>query len=407
MLDELLINPEHSKKPPVFSEDTVSEDAVMSLISALSEPAMHRPELSNLGITSKWLGEHADDALEHVGALGQPNSAKQQEYFRKSFTDLDLIQKVIPEVIGAHWTDDDVWAYVTVKFKTGPDWTAETTSQPPFMLPWKCNLAGRDFKTYNADLSRSLSELLPIGAVNQKRLSGEGLDSQLYQAVGRAINKQWREIGAEDVAGPSLDLLRTKYTIRRSEVSDYNSLTYGLPWEQNGPRQTNLDADVRLASFPSNLTVATAFPIEDGKAVGVDTFLQVGKKYEQLVLRNPWIMASLRKHPELGAWLMFVKDSSMSEKALRIFSADMQTLGRDDLALEVSSERLNVALLNYYGSYLILFPDHHAIIWRWEEYRDMFPWPASALTTKYCTDYNTSTGGCVAAVVGADGKLQR
>ena len=48
-------------------------------------------------------------------------------------------------------------------------------------------------------------------------------------------------------------------------------------------------------------------------------------------------------------------------------------------------------LLNYYGNYLIIFPDHHAIIWRWGKYRDLFSWPADTLKTERCKDYATST----------------
>jgi hypothetical protein len=52
-----------------------------------------------------------------------------------------------------------------------------------------------------------------------------------------------------------------------------------------------------------------------------------------------WLMASLKKHSDLGAWLMFVKDTSMSDKAMRIFSSDMGDLGRNDLAREISEHQ--------------------------------------------------------------------
>ena len=37
-------------------------------------------------------------------------------------------------------------------------------------------------------------------------------------------------------------------------------------------------------------------------------------------------MASLKKHSDLGAWLMFVRDTSMSDKAMRIFLLTCTTL---------------------------------------------------------------------------------
>ena len=60
--------------------------------------------------------------------------------------------------------------------------------------------------------------------------------------------------------------------------------------------------------------------------------------------------------------LHFSEGRSLTDKALRIMTADMHLLGRDDLAQEVAVHRDDVALLNYYGSELILFSDHHAIV---------------------------------------------
>jgi hypothetical protein len=153
--------------------------------------------------------------------------------------------------------------------------------------------------------------------------------------------------------------------------------------------------------------VATVFPFEGGDAIGIDTFLQEGQRYERIVLDNPWIMVSLKKHPDLGAWLIFVKDVSMSEKAMRIFAADMHAHGRDDLAQEVSAHRAEIADLSYYGDEVILFPDHHAILWRWDPNRELFGWSASEVKTQQCTDYPTLDVGCAAAVVSTDGKLER
>jgi hypothetical protein len=97
----------------------------------------------------------------------------------------------------------------------------------------------------------------------------------------------------------------------------------------------------------------------------------------------------------------------MSERAMRIFVADMHKLGRDDLAQQVSGHRDEVALLNYNGSELILFPDHHAIVWRWSNSHELFNWPSSSLEMKGCTDYNTLDVGCVAAIIKPDGSLQK
>ena len=97
----------------------------------------------------------------------------------------------------------------------------------------------------------------------------------------------------------------------------------------------------------------------------------------------------------------------MSEKAMKIFAADMHDLGRDDLAQEVSAHRTEIADLSYYGNEVLLFPDRHAILWRWDPNRDLFGWPASNVKTQRCTDYPTLNVGCSVAVVDPDGQLEK
>jgi hypothetical protein len=397
---------ERKVEPPRLSEDTVNPDAVLALIRALSAPEMPTPSLSNLGITRTWLEQRAKAQAKHVGTLGEPNDERQQKFFHDSFTDLTLVERLLPHIVGASWTDDGVWVHILVEFSNGTSWTAETTGQPAFMLPWKCKAAGKATRTFNADISRAVARLLPKDAINRDRLAGKGLEDQIHFQVEGAIKQRWQQIGAEDMAGEALALLREKYKVQRTEVSDHIGLHFGPVRYREGTGEKCLQADVRLNTFPKNLTVATVFQLENGKAIGLDSFLLNGSQYERLVLENPWVMASLRSHSDLGAWLVFVKDASMSDKAMRIFAADMHALGRDDLAQEVSAHRYEIADLSYYGNELILFPNHQAIVWRWDPSRDLFEWPASALKTQRCSDYNTLNQGCVAAEVDLDGSLK-
>jgi hypothetical protein len=383
------VTPVETQKTEI-SQDTVDQRDVLDLVRALSASSLDAPILSNLGINHVWLEEHATDAANHFGNLGEPNDQRQQAFLKQSFTDLALIRKTIPRVVGSSWTDDPVWVHVNVRFVDGKMLQAETTNQPPFMLPWTCEADGKKARTYNADISRAVAKLLPDGSVNKERLQGAGLMDNIIFQMNGAIRQQWKEIGAEDKAKDALAHLREKYVIRRSEVSEHISLHFGPTRAEHGVE--NLQADVRLPDFPSNLVIATVFPLENGQAVGIDTFLHNGSQYEHLVLDNSWIMDSLRHHQDLGAWLVYVKDASMSEKAMKIFAADMHDLGRDDLAQEVSAH---------------LFPDRHAILWRWDPNRDLFGWPASKVKTQGCTDYPTLNVGCSVAMVGPDGQLEK
>jgi hypothetical protein len=386
---------------------TVPFRQVEALIQAMKEPALTAPTLANLGITPQWLAQHVEAQIKHTETLGEVNTAAQQEFFRKSYTDPDLIQKLLPNVLNAQWTDDSCGVNVVVLFSDGSKIIANTHAQPAFMLPWSLELRGNNYRSYNAHISRAVAALLPKDIYDRKRLAGENLDEHLRNAVEPTIKREWQMLGAEAKAGFALAQIRKKYTVRRAEISDHHGLAYGVAWKNDVPRQENLQADVRLASFPVNLVTAAVFPIRNGEAQGVDYFLQHASDYEQLILTNSWLMRSLHSHKDLGAWLPFVEDASLSEKALHIFIADMHELGKDDLGNEVTAHRKDVALLNYYGNQLILFPDHHAIIWRWGPYRELFQWPAASIKTKYCTEYNTSTEGCAGAIIEVDGSLRK
>jgi len=367
----------------------------------MQEPPLSAPSLDNLKINHEWLESHVDEQLQNTGSLGETNGEKQREFFRQSFTDLALIDKLLPGVVAERWTDDGAWVHVSVDFADGTTWTAEANALPPFMLPWQAVVNGHTYKTYNANVSRAVAALLPEGTLNKNRLQGIGIERLIGSAVEIRIKARWQEMGAEERAGTALAELKKIYVVRRSEVSSHQGLGFGETLAED-----SLQADVRLASFPENLVVATSFPIRNRTVADLHSFFLNGGRYQQLVLGNPWIMKSLRSHPDVGAWLYFMSGTSLSEKAERVFDADMREIGRPELITQVEGHREDVALLNYNGNQLILFPDHHGIIWRWGPYRELFSWRASSLKTQRCTDYNTSTEGCVEAIVYSDGKLQ-
>lgn len=405
------ITSEHNDKTNsmknAFISDEIETDRIEHLLDAFHAPPLLRPTLANLGITPFWLAHFASDNASYVGNLGERNTDSQKDFARKAFADSALVKRLLPQVVDGSWTDDAAWVQIRVIFENGIIWSAQSNHQPAFMLPWSCNLNGAMYKTYNADISRAISALLPENSVNRRRLSGVGLDEQLRMVMSSAIKKQWQEIGAEDLAGASLNLLKKNYDVRSSEVSSHIGLTYG-PYKLNdSPSSIFLKADVRKSNFPKGLVVATIFPVVDGKPTGVDGFLRNGSYYEEMILSTHWLMKSLRRFPDVGAWLYFVKDTSMSEKAYQVFAKDMHELGRDDLAREVLVHRQEVALLNYNGNHLIVFPDHHAIIWRWGKWRELFRWPAGSLITSHCQDYPTSTEGCVAAIIQPSGELMQ
>jgi hypothetical protein len=385
----------------------IDSKLIKALVIAISRPALIAPDPANLGITQDVLKSHADDWAEHSGYVGETSDAHQKEFLIASFSDLSLVRKVLPGVLNARWTDDGAWVKFSVRFSDGSNVIGSSDQLPPFMLPWKMDINGHKVSNFNAEISRAIAAVLPADAQNQERLKGTGFDQHLQRAMMTAVRSRWKEIGADDLAGDALAQIRKTYVVKRSEVSPFRSLAFYSSFDKEQPIKNNLHVDARRTNFPENLVDAAVFPMANDSPVGVNLFLSHAAKYEAMVLGNEWIMRSLHTHPDMGAWLYFIEDSSCSEKALKVFTADMHLLGKDELAHEVAEHREDVALLNYYGNQILLFPDHHAILWRWETrpYREPFTWPAASVKTEYCSDYNTSTEGCVGRVLDPNGNL--
>ena len=382
---------------------------IKALAIAISRPALISPDPANLGITQDVLKSHAEDWAEHSGYVGETSNAHQKEFLIASFSDLSLVRKVLPGVLNTRWTDDGAWVRFSVKFSNGSNVSGSSDQLPPFMLPWKMDINGHKVSNFNAQISQAIAALLPEDAQNRERLKGTGFDQHLQSAMMDAIRGRWKEIGANDIAGDALAQIRKHYVIRRSEVSPFRSLVVYSAFDKEQSIKDNLHVDAWRANFPENLAEAAVFPMVNDSPAGVDSFLSNAPKYEAMVLGNEWIIRSLRAHTDMGAWLYFVENASCSEKALKIFTADMHLLGRDELAQDVAEHRKEVALLNYYGNQIFLFPDHHAILWRWESkpYREPFSWPAASVVTERCSDYNTSTEGCAGRVLDTNGNLVR
>jgi hypothetical protein len=84
----------------------------------------------------------------------------------------------------------------------------------------------------------------------------------------------------------------------------------------------------------------------------------------------------------------------------------MHTLGKDALVSEVRQVQSQVVVLNVsYGDWWLVLPDRRMILWRYESVMGLLGLKKSELHEHECTDYQGVTGGCVGAVVSADGEL--
>jgi hypothetical protein len=377
---------------------------VGALVAAAERTPIPKPDPANLGITKSWLQSHLALVEDRMPEMMPKTTARQKALFESTFTNPEKIGGVLPSLFSYTSSDDYPNAEVKIKFSDDSQITLTSHSYYEFMLPWTVHGADSG-ETYNADISRAISALLPAKSTNKERLAGPEFDSHLAEAVMRSIDTEWKKIGAEDRAGDSLAKLRSHYTISASDINPYHNAEFGVSWRPNGPHETNLHVALHTTDFPPNLEVEGIFLSEEGRIQGVDEFLKTGARYEDLTLSVTWLMDWLREHPDRRAYLFNVHGLSFGEHAMQTFAKDMKLRERDDLVEKVRAQQSQIALLKIDGADWLIFPDRHLLLWRYEWFRGLLKWTPNDFGEGECALYRVNNGGCSGREISPEGTL--
>jgi hypothetical protein len=392
--------------PDGFQRDgkPVKPALVQALISAAEAPPISKPDPAHLGITKSWLQSQLALVEDQMPGKMQDATARQKVLFESTFTDLEKISGIVPRLFTYTSFDDYPHAEVKIKFSDGSQFTLTSRSYYELMLPWTIG-GSNSQETYNANISRAISALLPPKSTNRERLADAEFGFHLAEAVINSIDKQWKEIGTEDRAGDSIAKLRSRYTISKSDINPYHDAEFGVSWRRNGPHETNLHVTLHRPHFPPNLAVEGIFLSETGRIQGVAEFLKTGSRYEDLTLSVTWLMDWLREHPDRHAYLFNVHGLSFGDHALQTFTKDMRLRERNDLVEKVLAEQSQIALLKIDGADWLIFPDRHLLLWRYEWFRGLVNWTPSDFGEGECADYRVNNGGCSGREVSPEGTL--
>lgn len=376
----------------------VEKNLVENLDVALREPVIATPTLENLGITHQWL----EEALK--GVPFPQGTPEQQSLFKEYFTDPSFVTALLPELFFCCHTDDYPGVTVTIRYEDGSTKTLSSHSQSSYMLPWKIQSETVTSETFDTNISKALIALLPTDATNRERLKGDGLSDKLADVVMKDIEDQWNLLGAESKDSRALSKIRTVYTVLSADVNPYHDVAFGVDWEGHKEHQYNLQVLVTKPSFPKGFYERAILRYYQGKTIGVEDFLRTASAYEDLALSVPWLTRLRTKYPKWSTTLLWVEDTSFSNKAMKIFAADMHAAGKDLLAEEVRHVQKQVAVLTVsYGDYWLVLPDRRMVLWRYESVSGLLGWKHFAANE--CSDYQGVTGGCVGAVVSPEGEL--
>jgi len=381
----------------------VNAALVDGLVATLEIPIIGKPDLENLGVTPAWLKAHVASAEQKLPGKFSEASASQKELFATSFTDSALIANVVPALFQYGRLDDNPYAKVEIVFEDGSKLSAESHSYYPFLIPWRLSEKGEE--TYNANISRALSALMPAHTVNKERLAGQEFVSALAEALMLNIEAKWNMRGVESRAGDALASLRSAYTVERADINPYHSQEFGESWNVKGPHETNLHAILHRPSLPANVFDELILLYDHNQVQGVEAFLKVGVKYEEMTLSVPWLKDYIEQHPKENVYIFQVHGTSFGGHAMHTFALDMKARGREDLIAEVQAEQSQITLLSIGAADWLLFPDKHMMLWRYGGPSGLLKWTPSDFPPGQCGSYQSNYGGCSGRETMPDGTL--
>jgi hypothetical protein len=340
----------------------VNAGAVSELLAALDGPLAYYPSLQECGVDEAWIARNYERGLEdYTHRKIAQLSSKQVELFKGQLTNPESARAAFSELFKNFHTDD--YPFISVKVQVGHrEYGIQSSSQYPFMLPWEGTDRPRGL--FSCRVSRAISALLPPKFPNRTRLLlGDYFRWRLTEQIMQSIRPQWNLLDTEFRVGSEIAPVVAKFSLLESEISNLSSIDLdgGQAW----------NALMRSSDFPFNLTFGVSLSFYKKPLRGVDALLADLPKYGQFVLSVPWLRKYLEDHPKATAELRYVNGRSLSLKAQRDLSEDLEAHGKPELAKLVSDQAANCAFLEVndgaaHWSRLLVFPDRQTLLWHFQ-----------------------------------------
>jgi len=206
----------------------VDASLIAVLVKALTAPANPELSLDDLGVTPAWLKAKASSVAHRFVETRVVNGHPVHEaMLESSFADPATMEKVVPRLVdNRHYFCFDCRHYlqsvvVHVTFDNLTSLEARSSSQFPYMLPWRLTGNPAPVPAFNADISRAIAALMPENSTNRSRLSGENLAMGLGSSVLMDVEHQAQLLEVESKTSGTLAALRSRYTVEQASIGDY------------------------------------------------------------------------------------------------------------------------------------------------------------------------------------------
>jgi hypothetical protein len=253
----------------------------------------------NLGLSRNWLKTNYERLLQayssEAGEVFPNTSEPQRSWLTNALADIDLLAETLRGSFGSFWTDD----YPTLELWFEHDdgkvvkqiLLLKTTAQPSFMLPWDVRDGTNQCVSGNADISRAVVQLLPLGFLNRDRLNGDVFEMIKAGFLSlQEIQAFMRRSTLEQTLGDETALLSEGFELRNAVVEG-GSLAH-FP--------ESFRANLYRTNWPQPLTI----PLQTGICLGVVTNLKsiVTKADARLapLLKQGWLMSRLNSSKDIA-----------------------------------------------------------------------------------------------------------
>jgi len=324
---------------------------------------MKEPSLDNLGMTPHWL-----DVAKHKSYTrfdGRTLDKRQKAFFSRLLADkkkADAWMKVEyhDRLIRL---DDYPSIVVTMRWLDGATFNLTSSEQTVYMLPWR--LGVRKTRTFNANISRALADLLPANALNRERLAGDTLAEEYATYLMGDSEDTLNRMNVEDTLGVQLLPLYKEFRI--------DTLALQARTSDDLDGEYALQAHVRLKSVPATneFLNMTLFMAGAHKLANAEKAVAAAQKYEHLVARVPWIRKYLGLHKDTSLEIRVVQDRSVSRRLAASLLTDLREHGKTTLAHKLKSSIPNMAFFylngpnQAYARWFVL-PDLKTLLWNYK-----------------------------------------
>ncbi|MCU1286787.1 MAG: hypothetical protein JWO13_3137 [Acidobacteriales bacterium] len=345
-----------------FSADgkRIKPELVDELLRAVDAPSISAPELGNCGTTPEWLQSNFVPALEeHERQKLSEFSKDQIDLFREHFTQPSFAQQALERHFNSGWHTDD-FPKITVRIlRSGRELLLSSSSQHHLMLPWGIHSSSGEVQTYNCEVSSALMKLLPSKFTNRSRLDWRGLRYYLAEQVMRSIEPEWNALDTEAKIGTEIRPITERYKLKKTAISCLASIDLD---------KCGWNAELVSPSLPSGMVIGIGLPFDHNKLIGVEAFLSRADYFSNLVRSVPWLAEWEREYPATKIELRFVRDRSLSTKALQSVIEDLKKHGNSLLANRINAEANEIAFVEIETtqscwSRWLVFPNREVLLW--------------------------------------------